>query len=244
MGGAGSPSRPSWETFSGALARTWGITERGHFSIFAPQGGGKTVIATRGLVPLRRGIANPGSRKPHRLLIVDVKGGDRNLEGVGRTVARMPGAGVNREILDAGDDHDPTEPIHLRPNPDNARAAVVEALQHVWQEGGWTVYVDEVRLVSDYLGLRNMLDRLWLFARSRGVAVVTGTQAPRFVPQAMYDQADHFLIGRVRDQRILRRLAEIVSDVDDADDVLRGLADHEFLYTGPAGLAIVRYPLR
>lgn len=196
-------------------------------------------------MPIRDGLRNR-NRSPHRVLIVDVKGGDRNLEGIGRTVERMPHAQRNHELGLEPVPEDPErerEPIHLRPKPDEARPAVAEALQHVWREGGWTVYIDEIRLVSDYLGLRNMLDRLWLFARSRGVAVVGGTQAPRFVPQAMYDQADHFLIGRVRDQRILRRLAEVVSDVDDADDILRTLPDHTFLYTGPAGLAIVRYPL-
>lgn len=244
MGAAGYPSRPSWETFRASLARSWGVDRLGHVSIFAPQGGGKTILATRGLLPLRVGIANPRSKKPHRVLIVDVKGGDRNLEGIGRTVTRMPGSGDELLDPDRDDERDAREPIHLRPDPDaNPRGVVVDALQRVWREGGWTVYVDEVRLVADYLGLKNMLDRMWLFARSRGVAVVTGTQAPRFVPQAMYDQADHFLIDRVRDGRILRRLAEIVSDVDDADEILRELPDHTFLYTGPAGLAIVRYPL-
>lgn len=204
----------------------------------------------RGLLPLRLGLTNPtlagmaGSRKPHRLLIVDVKGGDPNLEGIGRVTRRMPGA-HDRELDPAGDDdRTDREPILLRPDPDREPKRVVfEALARVWREGGWTIYVDETRLVSDYLGLKNTLERLWLFARSRGVAVVTGTQAPRWVPPAMYDQADHVLIGRVRDKRILRRLAEIVSEVDEADEILRGLADHEFLYTGPAGLAIVRYPL-
>lgn len=235
LGAGGRPSRPSWQAFSRAFRRTWAQSANGnangHVSIFAPTRGGKTLLAMRGLLPVA---------PADRVLVVDVKGGDPNITGFGRPIRHMP---ARLPLANQIADDERRKRIHLQPQPGEAQEAVASALQRVWAERGWTVYVDEVRLVSDYLGLRNMLDRLWLFAGSRRVQLIAGTQAPRYVPTAMYDQAGHFLIGRVRDQRVLRRFAEILSDVDGADRILRDLGEHEFLYTGPAGLAIVRYPL-
>lgn len=212
-----------WERFQRRLRLRWKPGE--HLSIFAPTNGGKTVLSRRGLLPLRRHV-----------LTVDVKGGDPELE-------RDRGRKTYPERWELRRE---TNRFRIAPDPDHARETVAEVLGRVFKDGGWTIYIDEVRLVSDsdYLGLEKALTKLWLFARSRKVSVVGATQAPRFVPSAMYDQAEHRLIGRLQDKKTVQRLAEIISDVPGAVELIPRLPRHHFLYAGPAGTAVVRFPLK
>lgn len=215
--------RPSWSRFSRDLREVWEPGE--HVSIFAPTGAGKTVLAIRGLLPLREHV-----------LTLDAKGGDPELRRAGRTLPRYPRWW---ELDSRGENR-----IRIFTKPERLRAVFADALGSVWDDGGWTLYLDEARLATDYLGLSRPLHKLWLFARSRGVSVVAGTQAPRWVPSAMYDQARHLFIGRVRDRRVVDRLSELASDVDGLRTLIPRLGRFEFLYLGSGPPAVVRFPLK
>ena len=118
---------------------------------------------------------------------------------------------------------------------------MAHSLDQVWSDsttkGGWTVYLDELRLFTDpkYLGLAPRVERLWLFGRSRKITVIAGTQAPRWVPAAFYEQSRHHFIFRVQDTRAIKRLGEIGGDVDAIEATVPTLESHEFLYIDPKG---------
>jgi hypothetical protein len=92
------------------------------------------------------------------------------------------------------------------PTPDALeaqRAAFQGALLRVFQTGGWTLYFDEVRYLSQTLKLANELDLLWLQGRSLGVVMVAGTQRPVSVPRNMFEQSRFSFLWRIpgRDDR-------------------------------------------
>lgn len=195
---------------------------------------------TRGLLPLRRNV-----------VIFDPKGDDSTLDRYGgRRVRSMPSR------LDVFLHAEPETGIRYRLNPPyaGAKSAFDEAIRAVWRTSkkmeqgpgreGWTVYIDELRIASDKLGLRSHLETLWIAGRSRGITVIAGTQAPRFVPSEFYDQPRYLAIGAIRDRRALVRLSEIGGDTDMMMDVVPRLRQREFLFVSPDWSARTRYSAR
>lgn len=212
------------------LQANWAQGE--HLSIIAPTGRGKTTIAVAGLLPLWE-----------YKIILDGKGADPMLNAAGKRVARYPSGILAR--LDEAKSYVIQPPLG-RATPDSTAAATFrDTMDEVWRGRNWTVYIDELRLFSDrkYYDLGEDLDRLWLFGRSRGLTLIAGTQAPRFVPAAFYEQPRHFLISYVRDLRALKRLEEIGGDTDAIRQTVPDLEPFEFLYVGPEGMARSRLEL-
>lgn len=83
------------------------------------------------------------------------------------------------------------------------RAAFRRALLQVFETGGWTLYFDELRYLTENLKLATELNTLWLQGRSEGITIVASTQRPVSVPLNMFEQARHFFLARVsmRDDR-------------------------------------------
>ncbi len=108
--------------------------------------------------------------------------------------------------------------------------AFTRALSEIYETGGWTVYVDEVLVLSVDLGMERILNRMWTQAASNDVTMVAGTQRPRGAPQNMWQMAEWLGFWRIPDQEDRYRAAEFTGD-------LRGLAmesmalmpRHEFL---------------
>jgi len=83
------------------------------------------------------------------------------------------------------------------------REAFRRALLQVFNTGGWTLYLDEVRYLTENLKLGVELNTLWLQGRSEGITIVASTQRPVSVPLNMFEQARHFFLARIsgRDDR-------------------------------------------
>ena len=229
--------RRSWQEVKFDIYERWRPKDSPHHSIISLSGGGKSYLATRGLLPMR------GWR---RNLIVDVKGDDETLKEVGKPVRELPRK-------------DPT--FRKRRDPDNlwyrlvvsddwakAREQVRKALDQVYRQGNWTVYLDETRNLTDprvpSLNLRNYVEQIWLRGRSRGVELVSMTQAPRWVPSSFYDQPSFVWIGRINDERAHQRLREIGGLRRSHLPVIASLEKREFLVVGDGGdyTAITKVP--
>jgi len=175
-----------------------------------------------------------------------VKGDDETLVSSGhRKVGRYPST---LQLFASGDDE---QRWRIAPGGYGKRQRPVwdQVFREVWASGRrgqatWVVYADETRLLADpaYLGLRDHLDALWISGRSRGITLVAGTQAPRWVPASMYEQPRYFAIGKIRDRRALDRLGQIGGDMDMIRDVVPRLAHHEWLFLGPEWSAISILP--
>lgn len=170
-------------------------------------GSGKSHLIVYGLLPLCT---------DDKVCIIDSKNDptDPIASSGARTVRRLP---TKRQRL-IQDDGKPKSAWYRLPVWDEVSRAqdqVGAALQQMYDEGDWVVVIDETRAISDPkspgLGLQPELDRLWLRGRSRHVAVIASTQAPRWVPSSFYDQCQFVWCSRIRDDRAHQRIMEIGS---------------------------------
>lgn len=120
------------------------------------------------------------------------------------------------------------------------------ALDDIFIEGSWTVYVDELHYAESRLGLGDQLTDLWEQGRSLGVSVVAATQRPANVSLLAYSQATHVFLYRSTDDRDLSRLAELGGGHDKRElrDVVRHLPRFAFAYinTRTGALTVSRAP--
>ena len=229
--------RKSWQEVRFDIYDRWNPNNSPHHSIISLTGGGKSYLATRGLLPMR------GWR---RTLYIDNKGDDDTLRDVGRKIREIP-------------KRDPW--FRSRKEPDSlwyrlivhedwnrGREQVKNALAQVYSQGNWTIFVDETRNLTDprvpSLNLRNYVEQIWLRGRSRGVELVSMTQAPRWVPSSFYDQPSFVWIGRINDERAHQRLREIGGLKRQHLHIIQKLQRREFLVIGDGGdyTAITRVP--
>lgn len=92
---------------------------------------------------------------------------------------------------------------------DRQKAAFKVALDDIFQAGGWTLYLDEVRYLTQNLGLNKEVELLWLQAASAKATVVGATQRPAWVPQEFYNASTHIWLWNESDKRNLLRLSEL-----------------------------------
>lgn len=231
------PTRKSWDEVSQDIYKQWRPKNAPHHSIISLTGGGKSYLYTRGLLPMR------GWR---RCLILDGKGDDDTLEGVGKRVRQIPNDDPwmrNRNKPDSL-----WYRLIIHDDYSRARDQVRDALAHCYKQGNWTIFVDETRQLTDprapSYNLRSYVEQLWLRGRSRGVEVVGATQAPRWMPSSFYDQPSFVWIGRINDERAHQRLREIGGLRRDHLGVIQRLQKREFLVVGNGGdyTAITRIP--
>lgn len=84
-----------------------------------------------------------------------------------------------------------------------------ETMMRVFNQGGWTIVLDEARYLTHDLGLESEAQLLWLQGRSLGISVVAGTQRPRWIPLEAYDQATHLFFFKDTDRQNVDRQAEL-----------------------------------
>lgn len=109
--------------------------------------------------------------------------------------------------------------------------AVYRMLADVYDSGGWTINFDEVRYVSQHLGLARPVELLWQQGRSLGISVLCATQRPAFIPLAAYDQSSHLFLWRETDDRNVKRIAEIAGQSSrEVRTYLPYLGTYECLY--------------
>lgn len=198
------PRRP-WAEVRAEVNKLWVSEDSPHMSILGLSGSGKSFFTTRGLLSMRT---------RNKVCIIDVKGDDPTLHNVGQSVKRLPTRRKLGDTLHAQKDPmDDWYRLIVSDNWNTARSQVGHCLNQIYKEGGWTVVVDETRLLTDPrvpgLNLKPEVEQLWLRGRSRGIEVVAMTQAPRWVPGSFYDQPAFVWIGRVNDELAQKRLLEI-----------------------------------
>ena len=227
----------SWEEVKYDIYGQWLPNDKPHHSIISLTGGGKSFLATRGLLPMR------GWR---RAVILDNKGDDATLRNVGRPVRELP----NRDSRIRSRKEPDSRWFRLMVSDDwnKARDQVRKALDTVYKQGAWTIFIDETRHLTDpkipSLGLRNYVEQIWLRGRSREVELVSMTQAPRWVPSSFYDQPSFVWIGRINDERAHQRLREIGGLRREHLGIIQRLQRREFLVIGDGGdyTAITKVP--
>lgn len=190
-----------------------------HHAVFGTTGSGKSYLIRHGILALR----------PHaRTLIVDVKADrDQTWQGYGQPVTELPPgfegegdgpAGMRyRLIVDRAD----------------AKRQVRRALEQVRDEGHCVVVIDESRSVTEreQIGLGSLVENLILEGRGLGITVIMGAQSSTWAVSALKDQPAALWVGRMRNAKQARALAEIAGYGRELDPVIRaGIPPRHWLY--------------
>lgn len=219
----------SWRRF---LARfVWQPGE--HVTVIGHTGSGKSFLA-RELLPLRT-----------YSVVLGAKPRDDVLDGFAadgwHRVERWPAEPQYRRVL-------LWPRIESRADLDRLSDTFGQALDDIFVEGAWTVYVDELLQAIQRLGLTDHLEALWEQGRSLGVSLVGSTQRPAFLPLLAYSQATHLFLYRTTDERDLARLADIGGGIDRRTlrDVVQTLPRFAFAYvnTRTGEMTVSRAPDR
>lgn len=130
----------------------------------------------------------------------------------------------------------PRVALHVKPEGLSRGAAawqaeqVRDALHQVWEQGKWTLYLDEIATLTDQLGLGAELRQLWKEAGSSRISIVAGTQRPSRIPLEAYSQPRFLMLWKSNDREELRRLAGLNGvDPEPVRDVVTQLDRYEIL---------------
>jgi hypothetical protein len=211
------------------FASTWKQGE--HVTILGHTGSGKTTIAFE-ILPIRQYVLLIASKPKDRLI----------------TEGRENGYHFAR-----------TWPIDFRIFPRNIlwpkieriedlrgqQAVIGKCLHDVYTSGGWTLYLDEVRYLSQTLKLQKLLEVMWLQGRSNDISIVATSQRPRWIPLEAYQSADHLFMFRESDMSNLVRLKEIGGvDRDRLAYELQRIPKHDCIYVNTRDAAMYRFNVR
>lgn len=184
---------------------TWEPGE--HLSVIAPTGAGKTTFVG-GLLDMRRYV-----------LALDPKGGDSTLGGLGYPrLASWPGEKNLQKLVAKNDeDGEPSRYIvgpRVERHEDHLRLRDVTkaALDGAFNMGGWTVYADELQIMTDprMMNLRKEADRMLIAARDKKLSFVSSYQAPSWVTPHASKMSTWVAVSYTRDTDVVNRLAEIL----------------------------------
>lgn len=118
------------------------------------------------------------------------------------------------------------------------RQVVSDALDGVFADGAWCVYIDELFWLTNRLKLDAKLRDLWLQGRSLGVTLVASGQRPRNLPVEAYSSSSHLLLWQTNDDDDLKRIAGLgaasTAEVRDAVSSL-DFRGHEVLWVDTRG---------
>lgn len=168
-----------------------------HMTLVGPTGQGKTTLALK-LLAFRTYILVFVTKKKDPLL------GELERAGYIRVKEWQgvpPGqGGPSKIVLAPPFDKD-------RPRTRTQQREFGEALDRVFEQGGWTVYMDEAVYITNNLKLAQEAELLWLQGRTLGVTMVAATQRPVNIPLVAYDQATHLFFWHDNDEANLSRIS-------------------------------------
>jgi len=202
-----------------------------HVGLIAPTGAGKTTLASGILDHCRKYV-----------LALDAKGGDTTLATLGYPrLDRWPGMKRISSMVEENEKNNlPSRWIVGSSNRtlDEAQKLITvlkTTLDDAWSMGNWTLYADELQLLTDprLMGLREEVDRLLIAARDRGISFMASFQAPKWVSPTAYQQASHLAVSYTQDDDVVKRLAEVLGrDKNEVRGVFKGLDKFAWVIVG------------
>lgn len=228
-----APQYEHWNEFYANFAATWNSDpEYGaeHVIVVGQAGSGKTTLA-RELLQARDYVIVLGTKtRDPSLYDPLLKQGYTLQDNFDPTDLKHPKV-IFRPPLD-----EPTVEALTR-----QRRAFREALLGIFNTGGWSIFCDELRYLTDTLKLNHEMDLLWLQGRSLWITIIGLTQRPVSVPLNAFEQATHFFLFRISGLNDRKRASEYTgTNAPVVFETVKALPHHEFLYVDKTHDELVR----
>jgi hypothetical protein len=213
------PAFQQWTSVYRMLERQWHVGQ--HVALLSRSGSGKTTLA-REILDIRDRVIVFGTKPDDAELypafqrkgyaIVD-RWGDRDAapdsRSPRRVIFRPPGGFRDRK---------------------SKAQAFGEALDVIDSRGSWTIYVDEMLVLTRDLGMGDDINSFYTQARSNHVTMVAGTQRPRGAPLNMFEQSIWSFVWRIADLADRERASEFLGPNRwMAFEATRALPPYEFV---------------
>lgn len=75
------------------------------------------------------------------------------------------------------------------------------SLNLLFFQGAWSIFADELWLLTNRLKLAPILESYWSQGRSSGLSVIGCVQRPAFIPRLAFSEPRYLLIGQMEDKR-------------------------------------------
>lgn len=212
-----APPVVSWEAFASRWPNMY--RQGQHVAIIGPTNSGKSTLAFELQKP-RGYVVMLGTKKTDKTLERYAKTGGFKL--IEKWPPRQPGRVAlwvkPKGLLDA----------------QRQRRIFGEALSSIYDEGNWTVVVDETYVMAKTLRLREHLAMMWTQGRSEGISLIALMQRPVWVPNECFANSHHLFIFKTGEENDLRKMGGFgkLSGAKVAN-VVETLEDHEWLYVAP-----------
>ena len=183
-----------WDDF---VSEVFAWEQSQHIGIIGPTGMGKSNLATY-LLSLRKYVVAFGTKPKDETieLLVTRDGYTRFKKWQDRPARFFPKRVIwpdSKQLNSVGIQH----------------SEIKLALSHIYVQGNWCVYIDELWYLINILKLEREVKIYLLQARSNGISLVGCSQRPAWIPVEMFDQPEHLFFFRDNDERNLKTISGI-----------------------------------
>lgn len=208
-----APQEVAWQQF----AKLWPYqyAQDQHVTIIGPTDCGKTILAQKLIQPRGHVVAT-------------------GIKHVDSSMERLAKEGWHR--VDKWSQRPKTaNRVLLWPKIDNPEDAprihkdrFSELLYHVYKQGKWTIWSDELRYLTDQCGMAKLYRTMYVTARSNKISLVSAAQRPAWVPLEAYSQAQHLFIHRTGYEQDLTKM--LGGHAKELVDIVSQLPWYSFLH--------------
>jgi len=100
----------------------------------------------------------------------------------------------------------------VEPEYDNQRSVFINVLDKAFEQGGWTVYFDELFYIEEQLKMKAYENKLLTQGRSKGLTIMVGMQRPVGVTRFALSQSTHIISFSMEGRDVAQTLRQTATE--------------------------------